>query len=103
MYEWDETKNRSNIKKHGLGFATAVRIFEGPVFRLADNRFDYGEQRSNSIGRVGSALVIVVTHTGRDGRTRIIPARPAKRAERNRYEQALHERTGHRRTGDDPG
>jgi uncharacterized DUF497 family protein len=31
MYEWDEAKNRANIQKHGIGFQTAIRIFDGPV------------------------------------------------------------------------
>lgn len=28
-FAWDETKNQTNIRKHGIGFDTAKRIFEG--------------------------------------------------------------------------
>lgn len=95
VFEWDENKNRVNIEKHGVSFETACRIFEGPILTLADNRFDYGETRENSIGRIEGVLVLVVTHTNRHGATRIISARPAKRAERDRYEQALRQGTDH--------
>ncbi len=30
-FEWDETKNRTNILKHGIDFETAMRIFDGAV------------------------------------------------------------------------
>lgn len=93
LFEWDEAKNRSNIEKHGLSFETAVRIFGGPVLSAIDARFDYGELRELSIGRIDDVVVIVVAHTDRAGITRIISARPAKRVERMRYEQALQKRT----------
>ena len=100
-FEWDEEKNRRNIAKHGLGFARAVRIFEGPTLDRIDDRKDYGEERIISIGRVEEVLILVVVHTNRPGGrpriragtgfgvTRIISARPAKRAERKIYEEAL--------------
>ena len=87
--EWDETKNQTNIRKHGIGFATAQRIFEGTVATSPDHRRDYGEDRHISIGRVEAEALIVVTHTERRGRIRLISARPASRKERRVY----HERT----------
>lgn len=89
VFEWDEDKNALNIAKHGVSFPTASRIFEGPVLTAVDRRQDYGEVRENSIGQIDEMVFLVVTHTNREGRTRIISARPAKRAERDRYEQAL--------------
>ena len=99
IFEWDERKNEANIKKHGVGFLTASRIFEGPVLTAADDRFDYGELRENSIGIIDGALVLVVTHTDRPGKVRIISARPANREERNRYEETLRQGTQHQGTG----
>jgi uncharacterized DUF497 family protein len=29
-FEWDETKNRANIAKHGISFETAKLIFDDP-------------------------------------------------------------------------
>ncbi len=37
-FEWDEAKNQSNIRKHGIGFDTAKRIFDGRVATSADER-----------------------------------------------------------------
>ena len=87
LFEWDEAKNQANIRKHGVSFETARRTFDGPVLTWVDERMDYGEVRHVSIGKVGNA-VVVVAHTDRDGRMRLIPARPASRKER----QAYHER-----------
>lgn len=92
-FEWDEAKDAANIAKHGVGFATAVRIFDGPVVSWTDARADYGEVRVHSIGAVEAILVLAVIHTDRDGATRIISARRANRAERRRYEEAIRERT----------
>lgn len=93
MFEWDEEKNALNIEKHGVSFTTASRIFEGSVLTVLDSRRDYGEVRKNSIGQIDGVLILAVTHTDRDGTTRIISARPAKRAERERYEQKIRQRT----------
>lgn len=88
-FEWDEDKNRGNIEKHGIGFATASRIFEGPLVSWVDDRYEYGEVRHHSIGQVGGVIVLAVIHTDRDGIIRIISARRANRAERKRYEEEI--------------
>lgn len=98
-FEWDNDKNALNIAKHGLSFETACRIFEGVVISATDDRFDYGEVRTNSIGAIDGIAIVVVTHTDRNGRIRLISARPAKRKERARYAQALQERAQPGRTG----
>lgn len=49
-FEWDEQKNQANIRKHGVSFVTAIRIFDSPVFSRLDDRHDYGEERFMSIG-----------------------------------------------------
>jgi len=88
-FEWDETKNRTNSHQHGIGCDTAKRIFAGTVATSPDHRRDYGEDRHISIGRVEPGVLIVVAHTERRGRIRLISARPASRKERRVY----HERT----------
>ena len=92
MFEWDRAKSVANLSKHGVSFETASRIFEGPVLTAIDARLDYGEVREISIGAVGGAAIVTVVHTDRNGVTRIISARPAKRRERRLYAEAL--RTG---------
>ena len=88
-FEWDQTKDQTNICKHGVSFDTARRIFEGPVLSWLDVRYDYGEERYISVGSVGVGAVLVVAHTERNGSIRLISARPASRKER----QAYHEKT----------
>lgn len=88
-FEWDETKNRANIRKHGVSFITARRIFERPFLTRRDDRKPYGEDRYISVGEVDGVAVIVVAHTDRGDRTRLISARPASRKER----RAWHEHT----------
>jgi uncharacterized protein len=94
-FEWDEDKNEINVGKHGVGFETAARIFEGPILSWRDDRKEYGEVRTHSIGQVDGVVILAVIHTERSGRTRIISARPADRTERKRYEEAIQKRIGH--------
>jgi len=89
-FEWDEDKNLSNIRKHGIGFAKAQRIFEGEVITVVDHRFHYTEVRENSIGMVDGVLLLMVSHTDTEtGKIRLISARKATRTERVRYEKTL--------------
>ena len=88
LFEWDEAKNQTNIRKHGVSFETARRTFDGPVLTWVDERMDYGEVRHVSIGKAGNA-VVVVAHTDRDGRMRLISARPASRKERQGYHERV--------------
>lgn len=92
-FEWDENKNQSNITKHGIDFKQAKRVFEDPyLLTYEDTRFSYGEIREISIGQLQLAtqpkvIIILVVHTDRDGKTRIISARRANKKERRVYEQ----------------
>ena len=88
-FEWDAEKNKTNINKHGIDFIYACRIFEGPVLQSLDGRFDYGEDRYISIGCVDTVIILVVIHTDRQGKKRMISARLASRQERKRYEEKI--------------
>ena len=83
-FEWDSGKNQTNIGKHGVSFEAAQCIFDGPVVTSLDDRKEYGETRCISIGKAADAVLVVV-HTERDGRIRLISARPASRKERETY------------------
>ena len=83
--EWDEAKNRVNIRKHGIAFEMAQLIFKSTFFTKLDLRNAYGEDRFISIGKIDDIVVLVVVHTDRNERTRIISARPASRKERQAY------------------
>ncbi len=90
-FEWDEAKNQANIAKHGIAFAEAARIFEDLVLTEPDRRRHYGEERHLSIGRMAPNVSIVVAHTQRNRRVRLISARPASRRERQKYHEQLQE------------
>jgi uncharacterized DUF497 family protein len=84
-FEWDDKKDQSNIKKHGVSFGQAISIFSGIVLSCEDNRHDYGEVREISTGETNGQIVLAVIHTDRNEVTRIISARIANRAERKAY------------------
>ena len=88
MYEWDETKSQENLSKHGLSFDDAETVFSGPCVTFEDTRFDYGEPRFITIGRL-EGHVVVVAHTPRRKNTRIISMRKGNRREEKAYQEQL--------------
>ena len=88
-FEWDENKNRQNVLKHGIDFEDARKIFRGFTIDTLDDRFDYGEERTISVGLMNGAAIIVVVHTDRQGICRIISARPALKQERKTYDKEV--------------
>jgi uncharacterized DUF497 family protein/predicted DNA binding CopG/RHH family protein len=44
-FEWDQGKNRANIKKHGIGFADVVPVFDDPLSLTIPERLTDGELR----------------------------------------------------------
>jgi uncharacterized protein len=59
-FEWDEGKRESNLAKHGVDFARAARIFDGPVFEIVDDRGNYGESRIQCLGEIEGRIYAVV-------------------------------------------
>ena len=84
-FEWDETKSAINLRKHGISFEEAKLIFEGRTVSKVDNRIDYGEVRTVSIGAIDDTIVVVVVHTNRHRAIPIISARLANKRERNQF------------------
>ncbi|HEY88989.1 MAG TPA: BrnT family toxin [Thermoflexia bacterium] len=89
-FEWDERKNRINIRKRGFDFADAECVFDGPMLIRLDTRRDYGEDCWVGIGLTRSRVVVVV-YTERDnGETiRIISMRKAVKYERKRFKETI--------------
>ena len=69
-YEWDVAKAASNLKKHGVDFQGAIRIFEGPIVESRSTRRD--EERWKAIGLVDD-LELAVVYTWRASRRRRPP------------------------------
>jgi uncharacterized DUF497 family protein len=64
-FTWDPAKNAANVRRHGIAFEDAARIFDGPTVERIDDRFDYGEERTYAIGLV-NGIEITVIYTDRD-------------------------------------
>ena len=88
-FEWDEAKNRENIRKHGLDFGDAWEIFAGPLVPELDLRRDYGEDRWTIIGFLGNRVVVVTFTFVSHDVIRIISLRKALRHERKRFEEEI--------------
>ena len=44
-FEWDEQKNSSNQRKHGLSLEKAARVFLDPLSLCQQYRYENGEER----------------------------------------------------------
>ena len=86
--EWDDAKNRANVAKHGLNFQDAERVLNGACITFMDDRFDYGEERFVSLGLLESR-VMVIAHSPRGDRERIISMRKPNRREQEIYKKRL--------------
>jgi uncharacterized protein len=59
-FVWDAGKNAINVRRHGIAFEDAKRIFDGPTVERVDDRFDYGETRVYAIGLVNGIEFTVI-------------------------------------------
>ncbi|MBS0249060.1 MAG: BrnT family toxin [Proteobacteria bacterium] len=57
---FDPSKRDLVLKHRGLDFARAGDVFAGLTATIADERFDYGEARFISAGRLDGRLVVIV-------------------------------------------
>lgn len=83
-FEWDNTKRKLNIKKHGIDFVDAPTVFDGYTLTILDDRIDYGEDRFVTFGILDGRVVVVV-HTENDDSIRIISIRRATKYEEKAY------------------
>ena len=85
-FEWDDKKNKDNLKKHGISFDLAQYVFVDPYHvELYDLSHSAEEERYKIIGMVGKLLVVICTY--RKNSIRIISARAADASERRIYEK----------------
>jgi uncharacterized DUF497 family protein len=91
-FEWDPAKAVANLRKHGLSFETAIRVFADPAALFDQDRIVDGEHRWQAIGFADGFPILIVAYAIREhdetDSIRIISARRANRSERKRYEEA---------------
>ncbi len=92
VFEWDEAKNRANIRKHGLDLSDAQEMFRGVLVVDPDTREDYQEKRWVGLGMIGSRIAYVVFAERGPETIRIISLRKASHRECKAYEKAIQNR-----------
>ena len=94
-FDWDENKNKANIKKHKISFEEAKEVFYDDNAILFDDpdHSDY-EERFLIIGRISNLNIYVVSHCYRenDDVIRLISARKATKKEKGIYERCSCEK-----------
>ena len=84
LVEWDDNKNRINIRKHGISFETAALVFaDEERIEYYDKLHSQEEDRNVVLGCVQGILYVV--YTMRDEAARLISARMATPTERKLY------------------
>ncbi len=83
-FEWDDTKRKINIRKHGIDFINVPLVFDSYTLTIEDDRYNYGEERSITFG-ILEGRVVVIVHTENDDLIRIISIRRATKYEEKAY------------------
>lgn len=87
-FEWDESKAKANLKKHGVSFDEAKTVFADERGRLiADPDHSDDEERFVLLGYSSALKLLVVCHCYRSAENtiRIISARKATKREAASY------------------
>jgi uncharacterized DUF497 family protein len=88
IFEWDDQKATSNLKKHGVSFQEAKTVFGDTLsITVADPEHSESEYRFIDISLTESGRLLVVSYTERGTKIRIISSRLALPAERMLYEK----------------
>lgn len=87
-FTWSEAKRATNLKDHGIDFADAARVFEGPTYTFEDDRFGYDEQRFVTLGLLAGVPVSII-HTKDEDEIRVISFRKATQRETQIYFDAI--------------
>lgn len=87
-FEWNPDKAKLNLEKHGISFQETTTVFNDPLsVTFPDPDHSIGENRYVIIGVSQFGQLLVVSHTDRGEKVRIISARKATRQERRFYEE----------------
>lgn len=83
--EFDPAKARANLAKHKIGFAHAEQALRDAHAVTIEDPDAEGERRFVTLGMDALGRILVVVHTPRGERVRIISARKASRGESRQY------------------
>ena len=87
-FEWNVEKAAYNLKKHRISFREAATVFSDFLsITFADPDHSINESRYITMGLSNRGQLLIVSHTDRGNRIRIISARKTTRQERKFYEK----------------
>ena len=88
QFEWSPEKAESNVAKHGVSFNEAITVFRDPLsYTFDDPDHSDEELRFLTFGLAITGKLLVVSHTDREDRVRVISARELTKRERKFYER----------------
>jgi uncharacterized protein len=87
--EFDPAKAAENLRKHQVSFAHAEQALRDPVGVTVEDPDAEGEPRFVTLGMDALGRTLVVVHTPRGRRTRVISARKASKAEALAYAKGI--------------
>jgi uncharacterized DUF497 family protein len=88
LFEWNPEKAEANLQKHSVSFEEAASVFFDPLsLTVSDPLHSDEEDRFIITGLSTRERQIVVVHTDRGDKIRIISARLATPNERRKYER----------------
>ena len=89
IFEWNPRKSAINLRKHGVSFTEVGTVFGDELaITLPDPDHSDQEDRYITIGWSNLHRLLMVAHTGRGEKIRIISARKLTKAEQKEYEEA---------------
>lgn len=88
QFEWDLEKEKKNIRKHGISFHEGASVFGDPLsWTFPDPDHSVGESRHLTFGTSAQGKMLIVSHTDRGKRIRLINSREMTKSERRYYEE----------------
>jgi uncharacterized DUF497 family protein len=95
QFEWDPEKAAANLRKHKVSFNEAATVLGDTLgITITDPDHSDDEDRYITIGVSSRRRLLIVSHTERGEKIRIISARELTRAERKAYEEETKKRNG---------
>ncbi len=90
VFEWDDSKANTNLKKHGVSFEEAKTVFYDDFARIIPDP-DHSDLENRFIiqGLSFGGKLIVISFTERGETIRLINARKATKKERSQYEESI--------------
>ena len=89
QFEWDTRKAARNIERHQVSFEEAATVFHDPMFiTFVDDKHSLDEERYITLGLSNRGRLLMLAHTEREGRVRIISDREATKKEVLFYAEA---------------